>query len=310
MHANELQLTIAMPAYDHVHAVVSGEVAIAGVRPRFVELAAPQPLSGLAATPAPDVFEMPAAEYATRRLAGDEEIVALPVFTSRMFQQGHIYVRKDRIREPEDLRGARIGTAAVPDAATALVYARGLLSDSYGVRPDEMTFVPAGPGRDLLGMLAAGEVDALMAAAVPAASAAALPHDVGRLFSHPGETERAYLRQMKVFPIIRVVGVRRELLDRHRWLATNIYRAFEVARRRYFARLTDIRASRVPVPSVAGYLQRLTDAFGGDPWPYGVEPNRPTLEALLRYAAEQRLIPSGNVDVASLFWPVEPFVDG
>ena len=112
-----------------------------------------------------------------------------------------------------------------------------------------------------------------------------------------------------------MVGIRRAVLDEHRWLASNVYRSFEIARRRYFARLEDIAASRVPIPWVAGHLDHLREVFGPDLWPYGVEANRTTLETFVRYAAEQGLVEaaffeSGDFDVADLFAPVEPFVDG
>ncbi|HTX09632.1 MAG TPA: hypothetical protein VME22_13520 [Solirubrobacteraceae bacterium] len=127
-------------------------------------------------------------------------------------------------------------------------------------------------------------------------------------FERAGEVEREYYAQTGVFPIFRVVVVRTELLDRYRWLASNLYRAFEVARRRYFARLEDIRGSRVPIPSVADHLMALRQSLGYDVWPYGLEPNRATLEAFVRYATEQALI-SGPADVSDLFARVEPFVD-
>lgn len=123
------------------------------------------------------------------------------------------------------------------------------------------------------------------------------------------DDERAWQARTGVFPILTALAVRTELLQRYRWLATNIYRAFEVARRRSFARLEDIRGSRVPIPSIAAHVRSLRQDFGGEVWPYGVEPNRPTLEAFVRHAHEQGVVASAPPDVAGLFVPVEPFVD-
>lgn len=130
------------------------------------------------------------------------------------------------------------------------------------------------------------------------------------LFPRASDAERESYARTRVFPILSVLVVRAELLERHRWLGSNIYRAFEVSRRRYFARLEDIRGSRVPIPSVAAHLSRLRELLGTDVWPYGIEPNRPTLEAFTRYATESGTI-AGDVpsDIADLFHPIEPFVD-
>ncbi len=298
-----------MTACDHVYPVTSGEVDLAGVEPTFVDLPAPQSLDRFADTQDWDVADMSAAQYLTRRLAGDDRITALPIFTSRMFQHSRIYVRKDRIRVPEDLRGAKV--AAPEPATTAGVYACGLLADSYGIQPGEMSWVSA-PDHALRDMLLGGEIDAVLAPQHSQEFRAAVESSelVGRLFDRPSQAEREYFGKTKVFPIMSVLGIRRELLEQHRWLATNIYRAFEVARRRYFFRLEDIRASRVPIASVAGHVESLREVFGADIWPYGVAPNRATLESFVRYAADSGLITAASVDVDELFVPIEPFVDG
>jgi 4,5-dihydroxyphthalate decarboxylase len=118
--------------------------------------------------------------------------------------------------------------------------------------------------------------------------------------------ERQDLRRLGVFPIHDVVAMRRELVERERWLATNVYRALEIARRRYVYRLTDIRASRLPIPSVAGYALSLREFFGPDLWSYGLAANRSTLQAFL----DRTTAASDDSPVDSLFYPVEPFVDG
>jgi len=172
------------------------------------------------------------------------------------------------------------GPELVEPDPTASVYARGILLD-MGETADVVVAPPAA----LRGV-----------------------EGVRPLFARPAVLERQWLAATQVFPILRVLCVRTELLRSHRWLGSNLYRAFEVARRRYFARLEDIRGSRVPIPSAAAHLRRLRETFGGEAWSYGVEPNRPTLQAFLRYAAAQEIAVDG-ADVAELFAPVEPFVD-
>jgi 4,5-dihydroxyphthalate decarboxylase len=258
-------LTVAVTCCDHLYPVISGEVEIAGAAPRFTELAAPL---------APDdAGDLDIAEVSlVRYLAGSHDLLALPVFPSRRFPHGCVYVREPVV----DLRTARIAVTE-PDADVS-VYARGMLADRYGaatwVRPDEDPDVVVAP-EPVAGMTP--------------------------LFDEQAEQE--YFEKTKVFPITSVLAVRRDVLARHRWLASNIYRSFEIARRRYFARLTDIKASRVPIPSAATYASFLRDVLGPDIWPYGLAANQTTLEMALSYAGV-------TAEVADLFAPAEPYVDG
>ena len=57
------------------------------------------------------------------------------------------------------------------------------------------------------------------------------------------------------------------------------------------------------LPWMHAELDDIDAVFGGDPWPYGIEPNRPTLEALVRYLHEQGVI-ARPVKVDELFVPV------
>lgn len=243
-----LPLTVAVTWCDHLYPVISGEVEIAGVAPRFTELAGPLAPS--------DAEEFDIAEVSlVRYLAGGHDLLALPVFPSRRFPHNCVYV---------DPSAARVAVTE-PDADIS-VYARGMLAERYGVT----TLVDAEP-------------------------------DMVPLFDE--RAEREYFETTRVFPITSVLAVRRDLLARHRWLASNIYRAFEIARRRYFARLTDIKASRVPIPAVAAHMAALGEVFGADPWPYGLAANRATLETLLRYVRS-------SAELAELFARTEAYVDG
>jgi 4,5-dihydroxyphthalate decarboxylase len=84
-----------------------------------------------------------------------------------------------------------------------------------------------------------------------------------------------------------VIAIRREIYERDRWLAMNLFKAFDEARMRSLARAADLTASFFPLPWVADELRRARELLGGDPWPYGIEANRTTLDAFLRYAFEQ-----------------------
>lgn len=239
-----------------------------------VALAGVQPTFVSPPAPAADIADLALLDYLTRRQAGDMTMTAVPVFPARAFVHSWIHVRE----------GA---TRVVEPNPTAAVYARGLLNEQ-----DELDGTPT-------------PADVVVA---PRPALRGTP-GVRPWLTQPGEAERAAYARTGVYPILSVVAVHTGLLERERWLASNVYRAFEVARRRYFARLQDIRGSRVPIPSVAGHVQMLASVFGPDLWPYGLERNRATLEAFVRYAAEQGLIAQPPDDVSELFAFVEPFVD-
>jgi len=235
----------------------------------IVELAGMNPTFVAPPVAGAEIADLPLLDYVTRRLGGDDTMTAVPVFPARAFVLSWIHAAGD----------ARRVTDPNP---TATIYARGLLTDR-GERVEAIAVAPRSAVRGIPGLQP--------------------------LFDEPGEAERADYARTGVYPILSVIAVRTELLERERWLASNVFRAFEVARRRYFARLADIRGSRVPIPSVAGHVRGLRSVFGPDLGPYGLEPNRATMEAFVRYAAEQSVIAAPPDDVAELFADVEPFVD-
>jgi 4,5-dihydroxyphthalate decarboxylase len=211
------------------------------------------------------------------------------------------------VAAPADLAGRRVG---VPEwAQTAGIYTRGALAHQYGVRLQDVEWVQGGvnqPGRaekvelalppglrltpvadrTLDGMLRDGALDAVITARPPASFSAGHP-DVARLFPDPVPVEAEYFRKTGVFPIMHVVAIRRDLFDRHPWVAMNLLAAFEEAKRRSVARTLDVAAARFPIPWGYAHAAAARALFGDDPFPYGLEPNRPTLEAFLGFAHEQ-----------------------
>ena len=241
------------------------------------------------------------------------DIVAIPVFPSRVFRHSAIYVRPS-IRTPRDLEGKRVG---IPEwAQTAGIYARGLLQHEYGVDLASIDWRQAGvrePGRaekvplklpsgirvtpmpdtSLAQMLASGELDAAISARDPGAA---------RLFPDYREVEEAYFRKTRIYPIMHVIVLRRSLYERDRWIAMNLFKAFEEAKRRSMARLVEIGLSHVPMPWLPEHARRWRELAGEDFWPYGIGPNRPTLEAFAQYAFEQG-VTTRRVPVEELFAP-------
>ncbi len=148
-------------------------------------------------------------------------------------------------------------------------------------------------------MLVSGEVDAVLSAAPP--SCFEQGHaNIRRLFENYREVEAAYYRQTSIFPIMHVVAIRRELVESHPWIAMSLLKAFEEAKRRSIARALDIKAPRFPIPWCYDDARQAQATFGTDYWPYGIEANRPTLAAFLRFAYEQGVC-HRPVDVEELF---------
>jgi 4,5-dihydroxyphthalate decarboxylase len=287
----KLPLSLAISPYDHAR----------GLRPQGIDLTALE-------LPIEEIFyrftrfrEWDASEMSFGKVVAllsqpAPDIVAIPVFPSRVFRHSAIY---SKLKSPRDLEGKRVG---IPEwAQTAGIYARGLLAHEYGVDLRRIEWIQAGvrqPGRvekvglklpqgiritpapdqTLAGMLASGELDAVISARDPGGP---------RLFPDYLPVEFEYYRKTRIFPIMHVVVLRREVYERDRWVAMNLVSAFEEAKRASQERITEIGLSHVPMPWLAEHARRWREAAGEDFWPYGVEANRSTLEAFLHYAHEQ-----------------------
>lgn len=243
------------------------------------------------------------------------DIIAIPVFPSRVFRHSAIYVGKaSGIKTPKELEGRRVG---IPEwAQTAGMYVRGLLQHEYGVDLSRIGWHQAGvhqpgriekvqlklpqgvsiravPDRSLADMLARGDLDAVISARDPGGQ---------RLFPDYQEIEAAYFRKTRIYPIMHVIVLRRAVYERDRWIAMNLLKAFDEAKRQSMARIVEIGLSHVPMPWLAEHARRWREMAGEDFWPYGIEPNRPTLEAFVQYAFEQG-VTQRKLQVEELFAP-------
>jgi len=305
---SKISLTLAIGEYDHVRDLFDGTVQVGGVDLTVLRLPVEEMFYRFLLHDEFDVSEVSFAKIAALAAQDDSRFVPLPVFTSRVFRHSSIYVRSDGgISRPEQLAGKRVG---VPEwAQTAAIYSRGLLAHEYGVDLASVHWHQAGvnePGRrekvalelpsglrltvvadrSLSEMLVAGDLDAVLSARPPAPITAGDPR-VRRLFPDYRDVELAYARKTGIFPIMHVIAMRREIYERDRWLAMNLFKAFDEARMRSLERAADITASFFPLPWIPDELRRARELFGGDPWPYGIAANRTTLDAFLTYAFEQ-----------------------
>jgi 4,5-dihydroxyphthalate decarboxylase len=242
-------------------------------------------------------------------LGGVSPYIALPVFVSRSFRCSGIYIRTDRgIEKPEDLKGKKIG---IPEyQITAAVWSRGFLSDEYGVKAEDMHWMQGGmdnPGRKdkwpnnlpdgfpldhltgdqtINSMLISGELDGFIGPRTPKSYRDGKT-PIRRLFENFEDVEKSYYRKSKIFPIMHSLGIRRELYEKHPWIALNIYLAFSEAKRISQAEFLETAALKIGHPWIVSSVQAAQDVLGPDIFPYGVEASRPTLEAAIRYSMEQ-----------------------
>jgi 4,5-dihydroxyphthalate decarboxylase len=307
LNLSHLPLTLAISDYDHVADLVNGRVSPQGIDLTCLNLQIEETHFRAMAFREFDLSELSLGKYASLVSQGDESLTAIPVFPLRMARHSSIYVRRDgQVQKPADLAGRRVG---IPEwAQTASVYSRGMLVHQYGLDLAASEWVQAGvnqPGRaekvklmlpagvkvtsmpekSLSDMLVSGEIDAALTAHPPNCFLHNHPN-IRRLFEHFVEVEKRYIQETGIFPIMHIIAIKKELLDRNPWIAMNLFTAFEEAKNRSLKRALFV-GSRYPIPWTYEYARQAQELIGKDFWPYGIDANRTTLNAFLQYAHEQ-----------------------
>ena len=323
---SRLLFTLACGPYDRTEALRNGIVRPEGMDLVYVPIQSPPELfARMVHKQSFDAAEMSTSLYLQMRAQGGFPFVALPIFPSRMFRHGYVFVRDDAgIEAPADLAGKRIGVQEYHQ--TAAVWIRGILHRDYGVdfstvqwreggvnaprQPDPtVDRRPAGPldiefigtDRSVDQLLVSGEVDAYLGARRPRSFGAGL--GVRRLFEDPRPEERAWYRRTGIFPMMHTLVVREEVLDRHPWVAESLVKGFEDAKRWCLEQMRFSGSSRYTLPWLQADLDEIDELFGGDPWPYGLESNRTALDALLGFLVQQRFLPEAP-PLETLFAPL------
>jgi 4,5-dihydroxyphthalate decarboxylase len=318
----EVPITIACGNYDRTRAIQDGRVKVEGCAVTYLPLYPEEIFHRAFKFQEFDVSEISFSSFIRTVASGTSEYVGIPAFVSRVFRHSGIYVRADSgIKTPEDLRGKRIG---VPEyQITAVVWMRGMMQHEYGVLPSEihwrsggqeqagrqertplkpipgLDLKPIGPDQTLVGMLKAGELDALFTARAPSSFLAGEPH-IKRLFANTREAEQAYYKKTRLFPIMHLVGIRKHLVERYPWLPVSLYKAFCEAKALAITDLTDVNALMVSLPWLDAETRDTIAVMGHDFWSYGVHENMREIEALAQYAYEQGLA-ERKVAVEELF---------
>jgi 4,5-dihydroxyphthalate decarboxylase len=317
------KLTIALACwdYDRTRAIADGRVAVDGVELIYQPLVVEETFFRMLRYREFDACEMSLSSYCRSKFL-DDPFIAIPVFPSRTFRHGFIFTsEKSGIREPADLIGKRVGCPEYQ--LTAPVWIRGILQDEYGVPVDSVQYLiggeeepgrtekialdlpsnihvePIGPADTLAEMLASGAIDAMYSARTPSTLGR---HGVRRLFTDTVAVERAYFEKTKLFPIMHVIVIRRDVYEKYRWLARALYKAFVSAQRIAYDDLAENAALKTMLPWVNWELANTRALMGDDYWPYGFENNRHVLDTFTRYSYEQGLS-KRKLDPAELFAP-------
>jgi len=319
----KLNLSVAVRDYDRTRPLMDGLVAIDGVDPVFMALD-PEEIFFRAFRHAEfDICELSLSSFTVKTARGNCPYVGVPAFVSRAFRHTSIYVRTDRIKQPADMKGKTIG---VPEyQLTANVWARAILQDDHGVKPSDIHWVRGGleesgrpekiaitlpedvklsdvpAGQTLSGMLDSGAIDGFIGPRVPSPFERGHPN-VGWLFPDPVAAAKDYYKRTGVFPIMHLVGVRRELAEQHPWLPGAVFKAFERSKAIALEKLADTSSTKVTLPFVEERLREARALMGVDFWSYGVAPNRKTLETFLQHHHAQGLSPR-QLKVEELFHP-------
>jgi 4,5-dihydroxyphthalate decarboxylase len=317
---SKLNLSVAIGDYDRNRPLIDGAVRIDGVDPTFMTLSPEEIFFRAFRTEDFDICECSLSSFTVKTAAGNCPYVGVPAFVSRMFRHTSMYVRTDRIKKPEDLRGRKVG---VPEyQLTAIVWARAILEDDYGVKPRDIHWVRGGiehagrpekiniklpdgvkldaapEDKTISQLLLEGEIDGFIAPRPPAVQSP----NIGWLFSDPVAAAKDYFKRTGIFPIMHLIGVRKTLAEKHPWLPGAVLKAFEQSKAASMAALADTSATKVTMPFVEERIAEARALMGEDYWPYGLEANRKTLETFLRHHHAQGLS-SRLVSADELFHP-------
>lgn len=304
-----LKVSFACGPYDRMQAIYDGRVPIEGVDLVPVPIDHPMEVfSRMLDADEFDVAEMSFTHCFVLQARNAARFVGLPVFPSRMFRHGFIFVnRKAGIATPADLDGKRVGVQGYQ--MTAAVWIRGILRE-YGARPETMRWFEGGvnekgvfggastamrPAREidiqdigtertLSDLLAAGEIDALIGALKP--DSFGKDPDVVRLFPEPHRVEREYFERTGIHPIMHGLVLRKETHERHPWLAQRVYDACETAKSLALRQMRFSGALRYMLPWLMESIEEIDAVFAGDAWPYGVAANRVAIDAFNRHLVD------------------------
>ena len=321
----DIKINFASGLYDRFLPLYTKEVVPDGIDFEFTPIDDPREIfDRMAGKREFEASEMSGTEYISHVASGNSPFIGIPVFASRVFRHSFIVInRKSGVKKPKDLEGRRVGVQLY--TMSAAMWIRGMLQHDHGVDLSTISWVQGaidGPGshgspsvlpllkqpdvvnndsdKSLSQMLEDGEIDAILSAMMP--ESFGRNPDIVRLFPNFREVEADYYRRTKLFPLMHLVVIRRDIYDTNPEVAQSLYDAFCRAKDISLEHMKYTGALRYMLPFLPADLDEIEDVFDGDPWPYGIETNRPTLEAEVQYMVEQHYIAKA-MPIEELFAP-------
>jgi NMT1/THI5 like len=302
-------LTIALGDYGITKPIKKAGADLGRLNLRFVEVEQIVPMMrrmcrGLEF----DICEMAFTTYLCARAAG-LPFTAIPVFVTRNFHHWAVFVNtKSGVKKPKDLEGRKVGVNRGYTVTTGL-WARGVLQSEYGVDLNKITWIPTDDehvlgfkqpanvdyrfrGAKMLDLLMSGEIDAAIGEVAVDAP------EIQPLLPDARNEAFGYFRRTGIYPINHGVVVKDSLLKEAPWIADELCRAFEKSKVEYRKNL-DLGDAATSWDRAA----KVNAEVVGDPYPFGIEPNRKALEAMTQFAVDQKMVPR-KYSVEELFAPL------
>ena len=309
----KLPVSVCFWDYDRTIPMADGRVQLEGCDPSFTILRPEDAFHRAFYHSEFDITELSFSRFMARYSENNVAYAIIPVFPSRAFRHGALFVRDDRgIETPEDLKGKTIGLFDFE--MTAALVARGMLNDEHQILASDINWVvgavedasdhipqgdtnnklkgvnisPVPNGWSLNSLLADGQIDGIVGLYEPSCMATGAP--VKRLFSDWRTAEQDYFLRTGIFPIMHTVAIRKSLLAKNPWIARSVYNAFCEAKDIALAELQVPQASKVTLPWVVAEYAETAKIMNGDIWPYGFSANRRVIEAMIRWSQNDGLL--------------------
>ena len=304
-----MRLNVAFWDYDRTAPLVDGRVRFEGHTADFKILRPQDTFLRAFGSAEFDVCELSLSRHAQAIARGDSRYVGLPIFLSRCFRHSSVYVGA-KVNRPKDLRKGRIGLGNYDD--TAAVVVRAVLRETHGVDPAGVTWVVGDvepPFRQSIPlqtvpcmnierapkdvsldrMLLTEELDAIIGLTPPPSFREGRA-GIKRLYPDWRSAEEAWYQVHRIFPIMHLVGVRRDLVDENPDLLEVVYAGFRKAAQIALENLAVLQASKTMLPWIVAEYDRTRELMGEDFWPYGVGSNRTVLDWTLRNLTSDGLL--------------------
>lgn len=279
-----------------------------------------------------DVAETSLSTMTMLRAAGDDRFSMIPVFPSRAFRHRCVYLpESSTIRTPTGLRGRRVGLLHYE--MTAAVWFRGLLEEEYGVPAEDVHWVegslaPAGghtgrvaygrhrpitvtkcdAGVSLVDALRDGLVDAVFSTIDPRPRAIEQGVRLKRLFEDWPQAEREYQAKTRMFPIMHVIAVHRDVVSAQPDVLTWLSEAFNSSINMMIERYADTDTPVSMYPWLAEGLFEQSADLGYVPYLGGIEQTQRELSKFLGYMYRQGLT-SVELTTEELFGHPDPIAE-